>query len=184
MVHLHTTLGEQLLDISVGQAEAQVPADRQHDDVGREAEAGKGRSRKRSWASAAASHTGSLAASTRSPGMQQCLGDHQHVEGILRVHLGPGKPQQRRIQSAADGGGGQLGAGRGPGAPWLAGQGEPGHLVLHPPAIGTQPAGAGHQDQPANQLGVVDGELLGDRPAGGDAMTATGPVNARSNASA
>jgi hypothetical protein len=70
MVDLDTTLGEQLLDISVGQAEAQVPADGEHDDVGREAEADKGRSRKRSWASAAASHTGSLAASTRSLGMQ------------------------------------------------------------------------------------------------------------------
>jgi hypothetical protein len=72
VVDLDTTLGEQLLDISVGQAEAQVPADGEHYDVGREAEAGKGRSRKRSWASAAASHTGSLAAPMPSPGMQQC----------------------------------------------------------------------------------------------------------------
>jgi hypothetical protein len=72
VVDLDTTLGEQLLDISVGQAEAQVPADGEHDDVGREAEASKDRSRKRTWASAAASHTSSLAASTRSPGMQQC----------------------------------------------------------------------------------------------------------------
>jgi hypothetical protein len=64
VVDLDTPLGEQLLDISVGQAEAQIPADGEHDDVGWEAEAGKGRSRKRSWASAAASHTGSLAAST------------------------------------------------------------------------------------------------------------------------
>jgi hypothetical protein len=72
VVDLDATLGEQLLDIAVGQAEAQVPADGEHDDVGWEAEAGKGRSRKRGWASAAASHSGSLAASTRSPGMQQC----------------------------------------------------------------------------------------------------------------
>jgi hypothetical protein len=35
MVDLDTALGEQLLDISVGQAEAQVPADGEHDDVGR-----------------------------------------------------------------------------------------------------------------------------------------------------
>jgi hypothetical protein len=39
---LDTPLGEQLLDISVRQPEAQVPADRQHDDIGREAEAGEG----------------------------------------------------------------------------------------------------------------------------------------------
>jgi hypothetical protein len=70
VVDLDPALGEELLDISVGQAEAQVPADGEHDDLRREAEAGNGRSRKRSWASAAASPTGSLAASTRSPGMQ------------------------------------------------------------------------------------------------------------------
>jgi hypothetical protein len=72
MVDLDTTLGEQLLDISVGQTEAQVPADGEHDHIGRKAEAGNDRSRKRSSASAAASHSGSLAASMRSPGMQQC----------------------------------------------------------------------------------------------------------------
>jgi hypothetical protein len=35
VVHLDTTLGEQLLDIPVRQAEAQVPADGEHDDVTR-----------------------------------------------------------------------------------------------------------------------------------------------------
>ena len=33
--------GQQLLDIAVGQAEAQIPADRQHDHIGWEAEAAK-----------------------------------------------------------------------------------------------------------------------------------------------
>jgi hypothetical protein len=73
VVDLDTTLGEQLLDISVGQAKAQVSADGEHDDVTREAEAGKGRSRKRSLASAAAFHTGSLAASTRRRGCNSAV---------------------------------------------------------------------------------------------------------------
>jgi hypothetical protein len=43
MVDLDAALGEQLLDIAVGQPEAQVPADRDDDNVGREAEAGERR---------------------------------------------------------------------------------------------------------------------------------------------
>ena len=43
VVDLDPALSEQLLDVAVGQAEAQVPADREDDDIGREAEAGKGR---------------------------------------------------------------------------------------------------------------------------------------------
>ncbi len=43
VVDLHAALGKQLFDIAIGQAEAQVPAHRQHDDVGWEAEAGEGR---------------------------------------------------------------------------------------------------------------------------------------------
>ena len=42
MVDLDTPLGEQFLDIAVGQPEAQVPAHRQHNDIGWEAEAGEG----------------------------------------------------------------------------------------------------------------------------------------------
>jgi hypothetical protein len=42
VVDLETALGEQLLDVAIGQAEAQIPADRDDDDVGREAEAGEG----------------------------------------------------------------------------------------------------------------------------------------------
>jgi hypothetical protein len=37
-----TTLAEEFLEVAVGQAEAQVPADRQHHHLGREAEASEG----------------------------------------------------------------------------------------------------------------------------------------------
>ena len=46
MVHLDTPLGEELLDVAVGQAEAQVSADRQHNHIGWEAEAGEGGARR------------------------------------------------------------------------------------------------------------------------------------------
>jgi hypothetical protein len=42
VVDLHAALGEEFLEVAVGQAEAQVPADRQHDHIGWEAEAGEG----------------------------------------------------------------------------------------------------------------------------------------------
>jgi hypothetical protein len=45
VVDLDTALGEQLLDIAVGQPEAQVPADSDNDDIGRNpnpAKAGRG----------------------------------------------------------------------------------------------------------------------------------------------
>jgi hypothetical protein len=41
VVDLDATLGEQFLDVAMGQAEAQVPANRDH-DVGWEAETGEG----------------------------------------------------------------------------------------------------------------------------------------------
>ena len=62
MVHLDTALGEQFLDVAVGQAIAQVPADRQDDGVGWEAEASEGRSCSGSRARAARSHAICLAA--------------------------------------------------------------------------------------------------------------------------
>jgi hypothetical protein len=62
MVHLDTALGEQFLDVAVGQSKAQVPADRQDDDVGWEPEASEGRSCSASRARAAGSHAISLAA--------------------------------------------------------------------------------------------------------------------------
>jgi len=43
MVDLDAALGEQLLDVAVGEAEAQVPADCQHDHIRRNAETGEGR---------------------------------------------------------------------------------------------------------------------------------------------
>jgi hypothetical protein len=45
MVDRNAALGEQLLDVAIRQAVAQVPAHCQHDDVGWEAEAGEGRPR-------------------------------------------------------------------------------------------------------------------------------------------
>jgi hypothetical protein len=41
VVDLDAAFGEQLLDVAVRQAEAQIPADRQHNHIGWEAEAGK-----------------------------------------------------------------------------------------------------------------------------------------------
>jgi hypothetical protein len=42
VVDLDAALGEELLDVPVGQAEPQVPPDRQRDDFGREAVPGEG----------------------------------------------------------------------------------------------------------------------------------------------
>jgi hypothetical protein len=38
VVDLDTALDEQLLDVTIGQVQPQIPADRDHDDLGREAE--------------------------------------------------------------------------------------------------------------------------------------------------
>jgi hypothetical protein len=43
VVDLDAALGQQLLDVAVGEAEAQIPADRYDNDIGWEAEAGEGR---------------------------------------------------------------------------------------------------------------------------------------------
>jgi hypothetical protein len=42
VVDLDAALGEQLLEVAIRQAEPQVPADRDDDDVGWEPEAGEG----------------------------------------------------------------------------------------------------------------------------------------------
>jgi hypothetical protein len=42
VISLDTSLGEEFLDVVIGQPEAQVPADRQDNHVGWEAEAGEG----------------------------------------------------------------------------------------------------------------------------------------------
>jgi hypothetical protein len=68
VVDLDTPLGEQLFDVAIGQAEAQVPADRQHDHIGWEAEAREGGPHGGSRTRAASTHhAGSLAARTRAP---------------------------------------------------------------------------------------------------------------------
>jgi hypothetical protein len=72
VVDLDPSFSEQLLDVAVRQSEAQVPADREDDDVWWEAEAREGGPRGQSRARAAGSHAGSLAARTRSRPMQQC----------------------------------------------------------------------------------------------------------------
>jgi hypothetical protein len=78
MVGLDPALGEEFLDVAVGQAEAQVLADRQHDHIRREAEPGEGRPCNGIGADPASSHDASLAARVCSQQMQQrprvCLG--------------------------------------------------------------------------------------------------------------
>jgi hypothetical protein len=46
VVDLDAALGEEFFDVAVGQAEAQLPADRNDDDIGWEAEAGERRARR------------------------------------------------------------------------------------------------------------------------------------------
>jgi hypothetical protein len=62
VVDLDAALGEQLFDVAVGQAEAQVPAHRQHDDVGREAATRERRAGHGCRAGPAGSHGSSLPA--------------------------------------------------------------------------------------------------------------------------
>jgi hypothetical protein len=71
VVDLDATLGQQLLDVPVGEAEAQIPADRYDNDIGWEAEAGEGRPSARNGIRAARAHAGSLPARVRSSQMQQ-----------------------------------------------------------------------------------------------------------------
>ena len=41
VIYFHAPFGGELLDSAIRQCKAEVPADRQHDDVGREAKAGE-----------------------------------------------------------------------------------------------------------------------------------------------
>jgi hypothetical protein len=43
VIHLDPALGKELFDVPEGQAETQVPADSDDDDIGREPESGEGR---------------------------------------------------------------------------------------------------------------------------------------------
>jgi hypothetical protein len=71
VVDLDAAFGEQLFDVAVGEAKAQVPADRQHDHIRREAETGEGRLWDGIGADAVSSHDTSLAARVCSQQMQQ-----------------------------------------------------------------------------------------------------------------
>jgi hypothetical protein len=41
VVDLHTALDQQFLHVAIGQIEPQIPADRDHDHLGRESESGE-----------------------------------------------------------------------------------------------------------------------------------------------
>jgi hypothetical protein len=62
VVDLDAAFGQQLLDVAVRQREAQVPAHRQHDHIGREAEASERSPYDSGGAGTASSHGGSLPA--------------------------------------------------------------------------------------------------------------------------
>jgi hypothetical protein len=76
VVDLDAALGEEFLDVAVGEAEAQVPADRQHDHLRWEAEAGEGRPWDGSGTRAASSHGDSLAAPAPQHMQQRRSGRH------------------------------------------------------------------------------------------------------------
>src|SRR4030095_4238112 len=71
MVDPDAPFGEQLLDVAVGEAKAQVRVDRDDNHIGWKPEASKVRSWNRSRARTARSHAASLAAPQRSQRMQQ-----------------------------------------------------------------------------------------------------------------
>jgi hypothetical protein len=71
VVDLDPALGQELFDVAVGEAEAQIPAHREDDDVGREAEPREGGVDDGHGAKAAGSHRDSLPAQRRSQQLQQ-----------------------------------------------------------------------------------------------------------------
>ena len=86
VVDLDAALGEEFFDVAVRQRQAQAPAHRQHDDVGREAEASEGRP----WEGGpeAATHDISLAARAPSQQMQQSPWMSLTAEGFgQRLHV-------------------------------------------------------------------------------------------------
>jgi hypothetical protein len=82
VVDLDAALSQKFLYIAIGQPEAQIPADRQHDDVGWEAEAGEGRPWDRSKARSS-SHAGSLTSQAplreRNSAVPSCTGSFGHL---------------------------------------------------------------------------------------------------------
>jgi hypothetical protein len=71
VVDLDAAFDEEFLDVAVGQTEAEVPADREHDHIRWEAEAGERRPCDGSRSGAAGSHGDSLPLGARSQQMQQ-----------------------------------------------------------------------------------------------------------------
>jgi hypothetical protein len=85
VVDLDPALGEQLFDVAVGQAEAQVPADRQHDYIRREAEAGEGGARgDRPVGAVSGSHGRSVSVRTTSRPTQQSLWSYLDMTALGR----------------------------------------------------------------------------------------------------
>src|SRR5829696_4911290 len=92
VVDLDTPLGEQFLDVAVGQAEAQVPAHRQHDHIGWEAEAGEGGARRdRPAGAVSGSHIRSLTAPTALRRTQQ---SRQRRKAVLTLAV----PRDCRVE--------------------------------------------------------------------------------------
>jgi hypothetical protein len=84
VVDLDAAFGEEFLDVAVGQTEAEIPADGEHDHIGWEAEAGERRPCDGSGSGAAGSHRDSLPLGARSQQMQQRLRNAHHG-GCWRV---------------------------------------------------------------------------------------------------
>ena len=83
VVGLDPTLGQELLEVAVGQAEAEVPADREHNHIGWEAEAGEGRARRdRPAGAVSGSHGRSLTARTTSRLTQQSLPTGDYISTL------------------------------------------------------------------------------------------------------
>ena len=62
VIDCYSALSQEFFDVAVGQTEAQVPADGQHDHIGREAEASEPSPYDRGEAGTACSHSDSLPA--------------------------------------------------------------------------------------------------------------------------
>jgi hypothetical protein len=105
IVDLDATLDQEFFDVAIRQAVAEVPAHRQHDDVGWGTEAGEGRAGGWSRTRAASSHAGSLAARRRSPRTQQrpsaSCGRHGHATSPPRCAPTPATPPDCCASSAS-----------------------------------------------------------------------------------
>jgi hypothetical protein len=101
VIHFDAALGQQLLDVAVGQAEAQVPAHRKDDHVGRKTETSEGRSCDSSGARAAGSHGDSLSCAQQ---VQQRPAGHSPVllsVGLLTACSHTQESRQRQVRGSA-----------------------------------------------------------------------------------